>query len=72
MEFYDEYIADAGFTTRKEIEEQLGTPRQLSHKVLADYSIRVNNESTRQGNQHLLILVGESSGGCYLQLLHHH
>ena len=40
LEFYDEYIADAGLETRTAIEERLGTPRQLSHKILADESIK--------------------------------
>ena len=50
LEFYDEYIADAGLETRTAIEERLGTPRQLSHKILADYSIKANNESTKEGH----------------------
>ena len=49
LEFYDEYIADAGLETRTAIEERLGTPRQLSHKILADYSI-ANNESIKEGH----------------------
>ena len=31
LEFYDEYIADAGLETRTAIEERLGTPRQLRY-----------------------------------------
>lgn len=50
LEFYDEYIADAGLETRTAIEERLGTPRQLSHKILADYSINANNESIKEGH----------------------
>ena len=50
LEFYDEYIADAGLETRTAIEERLGTPRQLSHKILADYSIKANNESIKEGH----------------------
>jgi uncharacterized membrane protein len=45
LEFYDEYIADAGLESRQAIEDKLGTPRQLSHKILADYSIKSNNQS---------------------------
>ncbi|MCC4331441.1 DUF1700 domain-containing protein [Limosilactobacillus reuteri] len=50
LEFYDEYIADAGLETRTAIEERLGTPRQLSHKILDDYSIKANNESIKEGH----------------------
>lgn len=50
LEFYDEYIADAGLETRTAIEERLGTPRQLSYKILADYSIKANNESIKEGH----------------------
>ncbi|MBB1080405.1 DUF1700 domain-containing protein [Limosilactobacillus sp. STM2_1] len=49
LEFYDEYIADAGLNTRKAIEEKLGTPRQLGHKILADYSIKVNDKAAKKG-----------------------
>ena len=38
LKFYDEYIVTLGWR-RTAIEERLGTPRQLSHKILADYSI---------------------------------
>ena len=50
LEFYDEYIADAELETRTAIEERLGTPRQLSRKILADYSIKANNESIKEGH----------------------
>ena len=43
IEFYNEYIDDAGLETTDEIEKRLGTPRQLSRKVLADYSIKVTD-----------------------------
>lgn len=49
LEFYDEYIADADLTTRAAIEEKLGTPRQLSHKILADYSIKSNEQAKKEG-----------------------
>lgn len=51
LEFYDEYIVDAGLTSRQTIEEKLGTPRQLSYKILADYSIKSNEES--KNDRHL-------------------
>lgn len=49
LEFYDEFIADGGLTSRQAIEEKLGTPRQLSRKILADYSIKANTESAQHG-----------------------
>lgn len=49
LDFYDEYIADADLTTRAAIEEKLGTPKQLSRKILADYSIKANDELTKEG-----------------------
>ena len=49
IEFYNEYIDDAGLETTDEIEKRLGTPRQLSRKVLADYSIKATDiESHRK------------------------
>lgn len=47
LEFYEEYLDDAGLDTITAIEEKLGTPRQLSYKILADYSIKDNDESTQ-------------------------
>ena len=32
LEFYQEYLADAGLKTRSDIEAALGTPRTLSRK----------------------------------------
>lgn len=49
LEFYDEYIVDAGFGSKAAIEEKLGTPRQLSYKILAEYSIKSNEESKNDG-----------------------
>ena len=40
VEFYSEYLADAGIDTKAEIEQELGTPRQLALKILADHSIK--------------------------------
>ena len=39
-DFYTEYLEDAGVQTRAEIEEKVGTPRQLSLRILADYSLK--------------------------------
>lgn len=35
IEFYDEYIADAGLTTISAIVDKLGTPQQLSKEIIA-------------------------------------
>lgn len=40
IEFYSEYLADAGLDTKAAIEQELGTPRQLALKILADHSIK--------------------------------
>lgn len=49
LEFYDEFIADGDLTSRQTIEARLGTPRQLSRKILADYSIKANDQSKENG-----------------------
>lgn len=51
LEFYDEYITEANLGTREEIEARLGSPRQLGYKILADYSIRTNNEETAKSGR---------------------
>lgn len=40
LDFYSEYILDAQMTSEAMIVHKLGTPKQLSRKILADYSIR--------------------------------
>lgn len=47
VEFYSEYLADAGIDTKAEIEQELGTPRQLALKILADHSIKEEAENQR-------------------------
>lgn len=49
LEFYDEYIADAGLISRQEIEQQLGTPRNLSRQIIADLSIKKTDHSQKAG-----------------------
>lgn len=46
--FYSEYIEDAGLTTREQIEEKLGTPRQLGRKILADHSIKMSQDEVNE------------------------
>lgn len=49
LDFYSEYILDAQMTSEAMIVHQLGTPKQLSRKILADYSIRaLDNEEAGQ------------------------
>lgn len=45
LDFYSEYILDAGLTTEDQITKELGTPRQLARKILADYSIRARDRA---------------------------
>lgn len=46
VEFYAEYLQDAGLVTKSEVESRLGTPKQLTHKVLADYSINADESNS--------------------------
>lgn len=48
LAFYQEYLADAGFQTRAEIEAALGTPKTLSRKIMADQSVQDNEQATSQ------------------------
>lgn len=49
IDFYDEYIADAQYASWEQITAELGTPRQLSYKILADYSIKANEKDGGAG-----------------------
>lgn len=53
VSFYQEYLEDGGFETYDAAVSELGSPKQLARKVLADYSIRLldaepSNPSRRQ------------------------
>lgn len=52
LEFYREYLLDAGIDSFEGCVAELGTPKQLARKILADYSIRfnenLNEHSTHQ------------------------
>lgn len=50
LDFYNEYIEDAGYNSYQQIVKEMGNPRQLSHKILADYSIKANDEETKGGH----------------------
>ncbi|KRN28372.1 hypothetical protein IV38_GL001371 [Lactobacillus selangorensis] len=43
LEFYREYILDAGLDSEAEITQKLGRPKQLARKILADYSIKADD-----------------------------
>lgn len=49
LEFCEEYLTDAGLESRDEIENELGTPRQLSRKILADQSIKQSEKEAKNG-----------------------
>ncbi|KRN99864.1 DUF1700 domain-containing protein [Companilactobacillus kimchiensis] len=50
VEFYREYIIDANLTTSDTIINELGTPKHLARKVLADYSIKMSEENYQNVN----------------------
>lgn len=59
LDYYSEYIDDAGLKTREEIEAKLGSPRQLSYKILADYSIKENDtqKASPRSNFKLVLII---------------
>lgn len=44
LQFYEEYINDAGYSSKQEIESNLGTPKQLGRKILAEYSLKQDEQ----------------------------
>lgn len=48
LEFYQEYLADAGLKTRSDIEAALGTPRTLSRKIMADQFVKDNQQTANK------------------------
>ncbi|WP_261809387.1 DUF1700 domain-containing protein [Levilactobacillus humaensis] len=44
VEYYKEYLLDAGIESYQGAVDELGSPRSLARKVLADYSIRMNEK----------------------------
>lgn len=48
MNFYTEYLQDGGFDTYDKAVSELGSPKQLARKVLADYSIRLMGSSSSE------------------------
>lgn len=51
INFYTEYLADAGIETYATAVDKLGTPVQLARKVLADYSIKASQTMDDTGAQ---------------------
>lgn len=49
VEYYREYLLDAGIETYQQAVDELGTPRSLARKVLADYSIHLTDEAGKSG-----------------------
>lgn len=47
--FYSEYLQDGGFDSYAASVAELGSPRQLARKVLADYSIRLLDSPKSEG-----------------------
>lgn len=45
LEFYREYLIDANLTTTDAIVNELGLPKKLARKVLADYSIKMSEDN---------------------------
>lgn len=45
LEFYSEFILDSDMQTREDIVSELGTPKKLARKILADYSIANEDNS---------------------------
>ncbi|MCB5722720.1 DUF1700 domain-containing protein [Pediococcus acidilactici] len=51
INFYTEYLADAGIETYAAAVDKLGTPVQLARKVLADYSIKASQTMDDTGTR---------------------
>lgn len=51
VEYYREYLMDAGLETYQQAVDELGTPRSLARKILADYSIRVSEQNNQESQQ---------------------
>jgi Predicted membrane protein len=45
LEFYREYLIDAKIDNKDAIINELGTPKRLARKVLADYSIKMSEDN---------------------------
>ncbi|RHW50196.1 hypothetical protein DS831_08555 [Bombilactobacillus bombi] len=52
-EFYREFLLDAKLHNRFDIEQELGTPKQLAHKIMANYSLNSTEEAVTDNNSHI-------------------
>ncbi|AVK61277.1 hypothetical protein C5Z25_05620 [Lactobacillus sp. CBA3605] len=52
IEFYREYLLDADIQNYADCVAELGAPKQLARKVLADYSIRFNENLNANTSKH--------------------
>ncbi|KRN02617.1 hypothetical protein FD13_GL001842 [Levilactobacillus senmaizukei DSM 21775 = NBRC 103853] len=50
VNYYQEYLMDAGIQTYDDAVSELGVPRSLARKVLADYSIKLSDQVTAEGD----------------------
>ncbi|TYA98057.1 DUF1700 domain-containing protein [Lactobacillus sp. SL9-6] len=48
VDYYREYLLDANLETYQQAVDELGTPRSLARKILADYSIRLSEQGGDQ------------------------
>ncbi|AKP67130.1 DUF1700 domain-containing protein [Companilactobacillus ginsenosidimutans] len=48
LEFYREYIIDAKLDTNDKIINELGSPKHLARRVLADYSIKMSEQNYQE------------------------
>lgn len=44
VEFYQEFLLDGNYHNESEIIAELGTPKQLARKIMADYSVSIPEE----------------------------
>ncbi|MDF7637918.1 DUF1700 domain-containing protein [Lactobacillus sp. ESL0791] len=51
VEFYREFLLDGNFHERQAIEQELGSPQQLAHKIIADYSVSDDGSKSPQQPQ---------------------
>lgn len=51
IDYYYEFLLDGDFQTEQAIIEDLGTPKMLARKVLADYSASADSQSTKQSRK---------------------
>ncbi|MCW3779196.1 DUF1700 domain-containing protein [Levilactobacillus namurensis] len=48
VEYYREYLQDAGITSYQGAVDALGTPQSVARKALADYSIKMNTQADQK------------------------